>query len=248
MDPKIYGAGESLVLIHGALVSQRMWQSQVGDFSKYFQVITLDLPAHGGVQDVTGPYTIEALAAHVIERLDGLNINRAHVCGHSLGGMVAQQLAVKYPDRVQKLILAETAFGTSNTLWERVQTSFAKRFLQIAPQNTLIDLSAKRYGSLHPDVGEFVRQEMNRYDHRTSIRVMGAAFGYAGKDQLKDIRTSTLVLVAENNKQTHAQGKEMAEKIPYAKFGVIQKANHLLNMDNPEDFNREVVAFLRFSA
>ena len=75
---------------------------------------------------------------------------------------------------------------------------------------------------------------------------MSAAFEYAGKDKLKHIKSPALVLVADNNKQTHAQGKEMAKQIPNAKFGVIKAANHLLNMDNPNDFNREVIEFLRF--
>jgi len=242
----IVGIGESLLLIHGALVSHAMWQPQVVDFSKNFQVVTLDLPAHGSVQDISGEYSIEVLAEYVIEQLNSLNISQAHVCGHSLGGMVAQQLATMYPERVQKLILAETSFGTKNSFWERIQTGFAKPFLYITPQGMLVNLSAKQYGSLNRHVGEFVRQEMNRYDHRISMRVMSAAFGYASKDKLKHIKSPTLILVAENNKQTHAQGKEMAKIIPNAKFGVIKRANHLLNMDNPDDFNREVVKFLRF--
>jgi pimeloyl-ACP methyl ester carboxylesterase len=243
----IFGTGESLLLIHGALVSRTMWQPQVIEFSKHFQVVTLDLPAHGSVQDISGEYSIEALGEYVIEQLMSLNISQTHVCGHSLGGMVAQQLATLYPERVQKLILAETAFGTKNSFWERIQTSFAKPFLQITPQSILVDLSAKQYGSLNPHVDEFVRQEMNRYNHKISMRVMGAAFGYAGKDKLKHIKSPTLIMVAENNKQTHSQGKEMAEIIPNANLKVIKRANHLLNMDNPEDFNREVIEFLRFS-
>jgi len=109
----------------------------------------------------------------------------------------------------------------------------------------LVDLSVKQYGSLNKRVGEFLRQEMNRYDHRTSVRVMSAAFGYAGRETLKQIKSPSMILVAEDNKRTHPQGEEMAATIPKAKFGVIKRANHLLNMDNPDDFNREVVGFLR---
>jgi len=244
-DCNIYGAGEALVLIHGALVSQKMWQPQVDYFGKHFQIVTLDLPAHGEAQDLDGAYTVESLADYVIERLQSLNISQFCLCGHSLGGMVAQQIAIMHPEQVEKLILAETSYGTKNTLWERIQTSFAKPFLQITPQKMLVDLSVKRYGSLNPKVGDYVRQEMSRYDHKTSMRVMNAAFDYASRDKLKDIKSPTLVLVGEDNKQTHAQGKEMAHRIPNARFGVIEAANHLLNMDNPNDFNKEVVEFLR---
>jgi pimeloyl-ACP methyl ester carboxylesterase len=239
------GTGEPLVLIHGALVSRSMWQPQLDEFRAHFQVLNLDLPAHGDVPDLSGPYTIGNLAEYVLERLNSLNISQANLCGHSLGGMVAQKLAVTYPERIKRLVLAETAFGTRNSLWERVQTFFARPFLRLTPQSILVDLSVKQYGSLHPPVADYVQQEMSRYDHRTSIRVMSAAFGFAGKAVLSQIKSPTLILVAENNKQTHAQGKMMAETIPQARFCVIKRADHLLNMDNPEDFNRVVIDFLR---
>lgn len=128
---------------------------------------------------------LTAVAEFVIEQLDGLNIHQAHFCGHSLGGMVSQQLAWLHPERVHKLVLAETAFGTQNTISERIQTLFAKVFLQVTPQSTLIDLSARQYGSLNSHVANFVREEMNLYDHKTNLRVMSAALGFAGKTKSK---------------------------------------------------------------
>ncbi len=240
----IYGSGETLLLLHGALISQAMWQPQIDDFSQEYRVITSDFPAHGREPDVAGKYTIEKLAERVIELLNTLNIEQTHLCGHSLGGMVAQNLVVTYPNRFQKLILVETAFGTKNTFWERMQTSFARPFLRLTPQEMLVDLSVKKYGSRHPHVGEFVRQEMGRYDHKTSLRVMEAAFEFAGKEQLKKIKSPTFVLVGADNRQTHAQGREMANRIPQAKYSIIKDGNHMLNMDNPVVFNREVLSFL----
>jgi 3-oxoadipate enol-lactonase len=245
-DYNIYGSGESLLLIHGALVSQTMWQPQIADFAKSYRVITLDMPAHGSTQDLDEKYSIEALAQFIVNQLDELGIVQVHICGHSLGGMVAQQIASTWPERVQKLILAETAFGTKNSVWERIQTGIARPFLHITPQNVLVDLSVKKYGSCNVDTGNFVRKEMSRYDHKTSLRVMSAAFDYAGKERLKGIKSPTLVTVAQENKPTHAQAKEMAKLIPNSKFIIIKNANHLLNMDNPGDFNREVIKFLQF--
>ncbi|MBN2556711.1 MAG: alpha/beta fold hydrolase [Anaerolineales bacterium] len=239
------GKGEPLLLLHGALLSRSMWQYQVASFGEIYQIIALDLPAHGETPDITGEYTITLLAENMIQMLDSLGVQQTHVCGHSLGGMVAQQLAASYPNRIRKLVLAETAFGTQNTLWERVQTSFARPFLKMTPQSLIVDLSVKKYSSLNQHVGEYIKQEMSRYDHKTSVRVMSAAFHFSGKAQLKNIQSPTLVLVAEDNKQTHSQGKELAQNIPNAKLKTISHANHMLNMDNPEDFNRVVLAFLQ---
>mgnify|MGYP001819590585 CR=1 FL=1 len=241
----VAGSGEPLLLIHGALVRSTMWRPQIEAFSGAFQVIACDLPAHGETPDLPGAYTISALSEWVGQQLDSLGIGRAHVIGHSLGGMVAQQLAVSQPDRVQRLVLAEAAYGTRNTTWERVQTGFARPFLRLIPQSMLVDLSVRQYGSLHAHVAEFLKEEMGRYDHRTSVRVMSAAFGFAGKDQLRAIRSPTLVLVADKNKQTHAQGREMAARIPDARLQIIPHSLHMLNMDNPEAFNHVVLAFLQ---
>jgi 3-oxoadipate enol-lactonase len=244
MNINKYGTGEPILFIHGALVSQAMWQPQIAIFRNKYQVITLDLPAHGNVPDLSGEYTIERLAEYILEQLEIMKIKRANICGHSLGGMVAQQLAIKYPEYVDKLILAETAFGTRNNLWEKVLTAITIPFLQITPHNYLIDISAKQYGLRNENTGEFVRNEMSRYDHRITMRVMSAALKYSGKSNLNRIISPTLILIAEDNKQTHAQGKEMAKIIKNSKIAIIKKANHLLNIDNQMEFNTTVIEFL----
>ena len=128
-----------------------------------------------------GEYTIAKLADYVIELLDSIGADRVHICGHSLGGMVAQEIAVRHSDRVQKLVLAETALGTRNSFSERMQTILARPFLRFTPQSSLVRLSANQYGSLNPDVGEFIEHEMGRFDHDTSVRVMSSAFEFSGK-------------------------------------------------------------------
>ena len=241
---EITGYGEPILFLHGALVSKAMWRPQIGPFSACYQVITCDLPAHGETPDVMGEYTIAKLADYVIELLDSIGADRVHICGHSLGGMVAQEIAVRHSDRVQKLVLAETALGTRNSFSERMQTILARPFLRLTPQSSLVRLSANQYGSLNPDVGEFIEHEMGRFDHDTSVRVMSSAFEFSGKGQLREIQAPTLVLIAEKNRRTHAQGKEIAKRIPTAKLEIVPDSHHLLNLDNPDAFNRIVLAFL----
>ena len=241
---EISGSGERILLLHGALVSKAMWRPQIDSFSASYQVITCDLPAHGETPDVLGEYTVGKLSEFVIRLLDSIRADRVHICGHSLGGMVAQDIAVAHSDRVQKLVLAETALGTQNTFWERMHTLLARPFLRLTPQSYLVRLSANQYGSLNPEVGEFIEHEMGKFDHNISVRVMSAAFEFSGKSQLGEISAPTLVLVAERNRRTHAQGREISERIPAAKLEIVPDSHHLLNLDNPEAFNRTVLAFL----
>jgi len=222
-----------------------MWKPQIESFRTSYQVIACDLPAHGETPDIPGEYTIAELGEFVVQLLNSLGKDRVHICGHSLGGMVAQQIGAAHPDRVHKLVLAETALGTRNSVMERIQTAFARPFLRLTPQSTLVRLSASQYGSQNPHVGEFIEQEMGRFDHDTSVRVMSAAFSFSGKHQLGKIRAPTLVLIAENNRRTHAQGKEIAERIPTAKLEIVPDSNHMLNLDNPDAFNAAVQAFLK---
>ena len=240
-----YGSGFPLLLLHGALVSRAMWEPQLEAFSRSYQVIVCDLPAHGSSADVTGDYSITEVGRQVMNLLNKLRIDRLHLCGHSLGGMVAQHLAATHPKHIGKLVLAETAFGTRNSFAERLQTAVARPFLKLTPQRTLVALSAKRYGSLNQEVASFIEREMSAYDHRTSFRVMSAAFGYAGKAALADIEAPTLVLMAGENKQTHIQGEQLARLIPDAGLVIVPHAHHLLNVDNPEFFNRAILSFLQ---
>ena len=239
------GSGHPLLLLHGALVSRAMWHPQLEAFSRYYQVITCDLPAPGDSGSVPGEYTVAEIAQQVLALLNELQIGHLHLCGHSLGGMVAQHLAATQPQRVDKLVLAETAFGTRNSFLERILTAIARPLLRLSPQQFLIAASARRYGSLNHEVAEFIEREMRAYDHHTSVRVMSAAFGFAGKAALANIKAPTLILVASDNKQTHVQGRQLARLLPDARLVIVPQAHHLLNLDNPEVFNDVVLNFLQ---
>jgi pimeloyl-ACP methyl ester carboxylesterase len=114
-DYEIHGSGKTLLLLHGALISKAMWEPQIAAFGEEFRVMTVDLPAHGQSLDVQGEYIIEKLSERDLQLLDKLEIHQMYLIGHSLGGMVAQQIAASHPVRIHKLVLAETAFGTRNS-------------------------------------------------------------------------------------------------------------------------------------
>jgi 3-oxoadipate enol-lactonase len=239
-----HGSGFPLLLLHGALVSRAMWRPQLGAFSRVRRVLTCDLPAHGASADVAGPYTVAEVSRHVLALLDSLGIARLDLCGHSLGGMVAQQLAATQPERVGKLVLAETALGTRDSPSDRLATALARPLLHLTPQRALVAVSAKRYGSLNRPVAEFIRREMRAYSRQTTVRVMGAAFGFSGRALVGKIGAPTLVLIAGENRQTHRQGGELARLLADAQLHVVPGAHHLLNLDRPEFFNRTVLEFL----
>ncbi|MBI5300565.1 MAG: alpha/beta fold hydrolase [Chloroflexi bacterium] len=113
---EIHGAGTPLVLIAGVGYGNWFWHKIVPGLAKHFQVITFDNRGAGESDKPAGPYTIAQMGADTAGLLDALDITRANVLGHSLGGFIAQELMVTRPDLVAKLILASTNFGGSQVI------------------------------------------------------------------------------------------------------------------------------------
>ena len=245
LNDEMTGKGETIVFLHGALVSLRMWDKQAAFFRENYRVLLVDLPEHGGSADTVLPvYRVEKISDAVLALLDKIGIDHYHLCGHSLGGMVAQEIALRRPEQVRCLILAETSYGTRTTFSEKIGSDLTKPLMKLMSRKQLIALSEKTYGGVHPSVGAYIGEEMEAYTIGQSRRVMDAAFHYNSRDRLAEIRSETLVLVGEKNKQTHKQGREMHRRIRGSEFAVVPAAHHLLNMDNPEAFNRDVARFI----
>jgi len=111
---EVHGHGEeTLVLIIGGIAPQRVWIFQTCEFKKHYRVITFDNRGFGGSDKPggCGAYTMKIMADDVVGLMNHLDIEKAHVLGQSLGGMIAQVLAINYPCRINKLILASTFAG-----------------------------------------------------------------------------------------------------------------------------------------
>ena len=102
------GKGQPLGLIMGLGGRKENWKPQIRAFKRQFRVITFDNRGVGGSSHLPGPITIEAMVSDTLALLDHLEIGRAHILGYSLGGIVAQEIAISHPERVSKLILAST--------------------------------------------------------------------------------------------------------------------------------------------
>src|SRR2546423_3667216 len=106
---RVQGAGPALVLVHGVGGDASSWDEIVPRLKERFRVIALDLRGHGGSEPIRGECRIEDFARDVIDVLDALGASRCRLAGFSLGGLVAQSVALDYPQRVEKLVLIGTA-------------------------------------------------------------------------------------------------------------------------------------------
>jgi 2-hydroxy-6-oxonona-2,4-dienedioate hydrolase len=103
-----HGAGTPLVLVHGYLGGSSQWDSQLPSLRQFFEVVTLDLAGYGKANHLTAPSNMTDHARNVLATLDHLGIKRFHLLGHSMGGMVVQEIIKQAPHRVLKLVLYAT--------------------------------------------------------------------------------------------------------------------------------------------
>ena len=101
----VAGRGEPLVMIAGFSAAQSLWKSQIPTFKKQFQVVIFDNRGVGKSDKPKGPYSPRMMSEDTIKLMDYLNIKKAHILGHSMGGLIAQEIAINYPERINEINL-----------------------------------------------------------------------------------------------------------------------------------------------
>lgn len=252
---EVVGEGEPLVLIHGLTLDHLSWSFQTQAFSENYQVLLFDNRGVGRTDSPEMEYTTEMMADDLAGLLDVLEINKAHVLGLSLGGMIAQEFALKYPDRVERLILAvtaarpaKTAMRTNHiieTLYKMAQNevgleertrmfmvwSFSPRFFEDPKQaQIMVNLVAN---APHPQPLQGLAGQL------------AAASRHDTYDRLEQIQAPTLVLGAREDLLLPARhSEELAEGIKNSRLHMIDDAAHLFCIEQPGVFNQAVLDFL----
>jgi 3-oxoadipate enol-lactonase len=235
------GQGFPLLLIHGLLSDLTSWRYQIKPFSEKYRVIAVDLKGFGKSTKPENQYRVHSHADDLYKLLQQLNISRTHVCGLSMGGMVAEVLAIKYPQIVRGLILADSAAMISNEAVTDRLTLIGEHDM-----DWFADWGTKKILRLASDdakdhVREMIRR-VDRDDYRMAI-ISTAGFNIA--NDLKAIQAPVLLIQGEKDitvPMWHA--KQLRSWIPGARFVVMKKASHMTPVDNPDEFNKLVLKFL----
>ena len=254
---RVQGQGEALVLIPGLGAGHTAWFRQLHAFKKHYKVITFDPRSIGRSDRPKQPYAFKALADDVVGLMDYLGIRRAHVLGQSLGGPVAQEVAIDYPDRVLKLVLvSSTAAGgdtnpTNPALMDTMGYRGEDKDIDFSKVNTrktmtvLIELSFSKvlYRKAMQFMSRFyVKPEM--FDGLSDQ--LRAISGHNTVDRLHLIRAQTLVITGDEDRIISPRSSEvLAGKIPIAKLVMVKGGSHAFNVEMTSRFNREVLDFLK---
>jgi pimeloyl-ACP methyl ester carboxylesterase len=225
--------GRRSLWIHGAAMTGATWHSLRTDLPA---AIAPDLPGRGNEPALPGP-SVESYADVIERHLDSGSV----VIGHSLGGMVALELAARWPERVSALVLIEAVATVRESAVLRALPWFLGPILKTVPPRLFLRLAGL------PE-SQHVRHEMMRHADRLTGQTlrddMIAAAAYDGRRHLAGLRCPTCVVVATGNTATHRGAQLLAETIPNAIYRAVE-GGHLLHVDNPHGVRSTIEGFLR---
>ncbi len=241
---EVVGQGEPLLLVHGAGVSHAEFKPQYEALDGAFRLIVPDVRGHGESGQTSEPYSIKLFADDLFGLLDVLKIDKVLICGHSMGGAIAQQMAVDHSERVQAAVLAETNYGFGDNLLMKIFMPLGTWMTKLIGLERAKNMTIRQMAK-SPEVAavfeEGFRPQMANPANFWNLP--DANYTFNGKGQLSRIQCPTLILIAQNNRVTHGMGRTMEKLIPNAKLMMIPNAGHMLNWDNVEMFNSVVLEF-----
>ena len=249
---EIHGEGAPFIMIRGLGSTADHWVAQVPAFSKKFRVVIFDNRGIGRSDKPDIPYTIGMMAQDTVGLMDALNIRRAHVLGMSMGGMIAQEIAIRYPERVHGLVLGCTHCGGKHLFPpdEEIGRLFGEYILTGSDEGfekTLRALFAQRTLKERPDMAQSYREISKRFPSSPKflIRQFEAVQGHDSWENLVKINAPTLVLTGSEDVLVPPKNSEiLAARIPKARLEIIEGGAHQFPVERADAFNHTVLDFL----
>ena len=253
---EIHGPPEAppLILIGGWASYRWIWFRQIPAFKERYRCVVFDNRGAGRSSKPDHPYTMEMFADDVVGLMEALDIENAHILGISMGGFIAQQIAISYPEKVRGLIIASSSFGGPNSIpmddktmamlialptetiskeqarEMRYKATFSPQFLQ---ENKLVIDQIDEWAERHPT-------PVYAQVHQSS-----AANSFNAESEVKQISTPTLILHGDNDLCFPPKNAELlANCISTSKLKIIEGASHFVIIEKYEEFNNEVMNFI----
>jgi 3-oxoadipate enol-lactonase len=234
-----------LVMSNSLGTTMDMWLPQMPALLEHFQVLRYDTRGHGQSEVTPGPYTIAQLGADVLALLDQLQIQRAHFCGLSMGGMTGMWLGIHAPDRIDRLALCNTSAAIG--LPEVWNTRITK--VRQDGMSSIIDTVLERWFTpdflAHaPAQAERVRRMLADTPVEGYVANCAAVRDMDQRAELPQITAPTLVIAGRYDKSTPPEhGELIARAIPLAQY-VVLNAAHLSNWEVAQAFTQNVLSFM----
>ena len=240
------GSGYPLVLVHGYLGSSEMWKLQKDYLYKKFRIIAPALPGFGESFNAKSLNSISLMAKFIIQQIDLKNIDKFNLMGHSMGGMIVQEIANLSGDRINKLICFATGpIGDIPGRFEPINTSIKKlgeegikeQVKRIPPKWFVEGDQAKNY--------YFCENAVKNISEETARNALIAMRDWNGLENLKKIKNKTLIIWGDKDKSYNfEQVSTLNNNIPYSDLKIFKNCCHNVHLEQPEKFNQVVEYFL----
>ena len=236
-----------LMMSNSLMSNLSMWDPQIEAFSRSYRVLRYDTRGHGRSAAPPGPYSMEMLGEDAAAIIDKLDLKKVHFCGLSMGGMVGQYLGANHSDKLNSLIICDTAcVMPPASLWDGRILEVRENGTGAAAQATLERWFTKSFR----ETGSAVLNKVATMINATPVEgFTGCALAIRDMDQsssLTFIKVPTLIIVGRHDIGTPISAAEVLhENIEGSELAIIEDAAHLCNMEQPVAFNDIVLDFLK---
>jgi pimeloyl-ACP methyl ester carboxylesterase len=251
---EVHGKGEPFVMIAGFSVDSAFWFKAIPLFSREYRLVLFDNRGAGQSDKPDVPYTMEMMADDLAGLLDIIGIDSAHIFGHSMGGLIAQQFAFRYPRRLRSLILASTGCGGPHAVMSN--NPEVLRFFERMPGLPLKEMMTEMLGLCvspkfmndNPGLIKEVVKQMIKYPvpPHGQMRQMQAMMGHNAYERLPEIKTPTLVICGETDNFMPAENSRIiASRISGAELAILKNAGHHFTLEAEDESKRIMLDFLK---
>ena len=240
------GSGFPLVLVHGYLGSSEMWNLQKEFLRKHFRIITPALPGFGESYKAQSLDNINSIAKFVLKCLDEKKINEFHLMGHSMGGMVVQEMVKISENRIKKLICFATGsigdipgrFETIETTREKLKKDGLKETINRVPQKWFVEGDKAKYYY-------FCENAVKNISIETADNALKAMKNWRGYENLKNIKQDTLIIWGDKDVSYNFDQVDILKKnISSSQLEIFEGCGHNVHLEEPQKFNETVKNFL----
>ncbi len=236
----------SLVLVHGFMGGSDQWAEQQAALVDRFHIVSVDLPGFGRNNEADAPDRIRDYADVVLDSLTRCGVDRFHLVGHSMGGMIVQEMVAAAPQRIDRLVLYGT--GATGVLPGRFETiaESKRRALADGAQATARRISATWF--LHGEAAPGYEACADIAEHASLQAIcagLDAMEAWSGVENLPGISSPTLVLWGDGDRTyAWAQTEQLWQTIPGARLAVVPDCAHAVHLEKPDIFNALIADFL----
>jgi 3-oxoadipate enol-lactonase len=236
----VHGSGPLVVFLHGIGGNRHHWRHQLPVFATRFKAAAWDARGYGDSDDYAGALDFASFTQDLLRVLDHFKAAKAHLVGLSMGGRIARNFALRHPERVARLVLANTTPGFDALTPEQVRKFVEERRAR-SPE------TIKALISRHARAGAYeeLLESFKALRQPSYLKTLEASVTQDRAAAIERIRAPTLVVTSDEDKvYPPSIARNMAKRIPGARLAVISGAGHLSNLEQPGQFNQVVLRFL----